>query len=218
MSFSISDIWIDTKAELAANAGRYALPAAAFVFLPQMAVSLLIPPITSLTEPIPPMTVAAMMGSNIVAVMGHLALVVLALSGVTEKQALTRAAQLFPLGVVIAIGSQIAIGIGMVALILPGLLLWSRLMLILPVYVAEGGGVGDVFRRSWELTAGIWPRLLVALIVMTLAMVIFSALGGAIGQAAGMPVVTGLTAGIAAAVYAMVVMIFAALTYLRRVR
>ncbi|MGB3723183.1 MAG: hypothetical protein WA979_10250 [Pacificimonas sp.] len=216
MSISIGDIWIETKAELAANLRRYALPAAAFVFLPQLAVSLLVPPIENLTEPIPPMTVAAMLLSNIIAVMGALALTILALSGVNDAQAIRRAGQLFPLGVVISIAAQIAIGLGMIALILPGLFLWARLMLVIPAYVAEGVGVADAFRRSWALTAGIWAKLLAALIVMTLAMVIFSALGGGVGQAAGLPLITGITAGFAAAAYAVVIAIFAAFVYQRQ--
>jgi Membrane domain of glycerophosphoryl diester phosphodiesterase/Uncharacterised protein family (UPF0259) len=48
----------------------------------------------------------------------------------------------------------VAVGIGFILLIVPGLFLLTRWLLIAPVIVLEGRSAGESFSRSWELVRG----------------------------------------------------------------
>lgn len=84
-----------------------------------------------------------------------------------------------PALIVAGILAGLAIGFGLVLLIIPGLFLLSRWFLIAPTIVLENRSAGESFGRSWELTRGhVLPAL--GLVVLTLLIAI---VGGGIASA-----------------------------------
>jgi|SRR5919108_29347 hypothetical protein len=81
-------------------------------------------------------------------------------------------------GLIAAIG----IGIGLVLLIVPGLVLLTYWLLIVPVIMLEGAGVGDAFRRSMELVRGhglnVFGVILLTFLVLLLVYFLVSILAG----------------------------------------
>ena len=69
--------------------------------------------------------------------------------------------------------STIAIGIGFLFLLVPGIYLMTRLFLAVPILLAEEGGVGAAIKQSWEETDGrvlqILPVIAVIYVPMLLA-------------------------------------------------
>jgi hypothetical protein len=69
----------------------------------------------------------------------------------------------------------IAVGIGLILFIIPGLFLLTHWFLIAPVIVLEGRSAGESFGRSWELVRGhAWQAL--GLILLTFVLVILAAI------------------------------------------
>jgi Co/Zn/Cd efflux system component len=69
----------------------------------------------------------------------------------------------------------IAIGIGFILFIVPGLFLLTHWFLISPVIVLEGKSAGESFGRSWELVRGqAWQAF--GLILLTIVLVILAAI------------------------------------------
>ena len=69
----------------------------------------------------------------------------------------------------------IAVGIGLLLFIVPGLFLLTHWFLIAPVIVLEGRSAGESFGRSWELVRGnAWPAF--GLIVLTFVIVILASI------------------------------------------
>jgi hypothetical protein len=66
------------------------------------------------------------------------------------------------------------IALGFLLLILPGVYLTVRCYFVAQAVVADERHFGDAFRRSWEVTAGQWWRVLGILIVIGLILVPFS--------------------------------------------
>jgi hypothetical protein len=84
-----------------------------------------------------------------------------------------------PALIVAGILAGLAIALGLVLLIIPGLFLLSRWFLITPAIVLENRSAGESFSRSWELTRGhVLPAL--GLVVLTLLIAI---VGGGIANA-----------------------------------
>lgn len=108
-------------------------------------------------------------------------------SGVSVGEALTFGLMLFPTMLVAQILSVIAIGIGVILLIIPGLYLVGRLALVAPA-IADRAIYNpiDAIRTSWELTrnngwAVFFFLLLVALVIFIVALII----GGVLSVVAG---------------------------------
>jgi Co/Zn/Cd efflux system component len=71
--------------------------------------------------------------------------------------------------------ASIAIGIGLLLFIVPGLFLLTHWFLIAPVIVLEGKSAGESFGRSWELVRGqAWQAF--GLILSTIVLVILAAI------------------------------------------
>jgi hypothetical protein len=83
----------------------------------------------------------------------------------------------------------IAIGIGFVLLIVPGLILLTIWAVVSPVIVVEGAGPIEAFGRSHELVRGDgWPvfgAIVIAFLIVLVASFVSAAIGDAIGDDAG---------------------------------
>lgn len=144
----------------------------------------------------------------------------------TLGESLTAAMRSFWVLLALGILSGIAIGLGLVLLIVPGIILSLLWFVIGPVAVAERAGVGKAFERSRDLTRNHrWWLLLLAVIFLIasgfisfiLNMIVLAAVGGAAfaaGPAAGglgdMGVVGYLALAVTSAIEALMSMIGAA--------
>ena len=75
------------------------------------------------------------------------------------------------LGTIVVAGLLLglAIGIGLVLFIVPGLILMTIWIAVIPAIVLEGRGIGESFGRSWELVQGrFWYVLLTVVLTILL--------------------------------------------------
>ncbi|MBV7257764.1 glycerophosphoryl diester phosphodiesterase membrane domain-containing protein [Pacificimonas sp. WHA3] len=224
MDFNLNRLWAAVQTDLRLRLGDYLLPAAAFYFLPSLAVSLLVnvPPDAELLD-----NPAIRWGglTNIVAVMGTLAITIKSLSPeVPTGMAIRRAGKLFPAAFILALLSGIATIIGIFALIVPGLIIAARLWLVIPVLIEERGRTIDIMKRSWAMTdghtlkiLGLFAMLMIVVLLAGMPVVALSALDGILGL--GDPKIgdAGLLEAIAAGVVAsgtgILAAVFAAKAY-----
>ena len=185
MSFSISKVWQATTANVARNLSRYALPAAAFTFLPQLAAAFLAPAPETVQDfsrydiALPLFIVSA------IGLYGQIAILLLALNPErSDGNALrsTPALYLPALGIMVLTGA--ATFAGMLALVIPGLFLAARFAIALPAFVGAGGGVVENIGRSWDLTRGpqVWLPTMAALAILALFLLIGSSVGVMVGS------------------------------------
>ena len=84
---------------------------------------------------------------------------------------------------------SIVVGIGFVALIIPGIWLWGRLMFWPPALFVDGQNALDALGTSWRLTRGNWWRgtviVTVALIIALVLALVFSFAGGVVAGVVG---------------------------------
>lgn len=89
--------------------------------------------------------------------------------------------------------AAIAIAIGFVALIVPGLILLTIWAVISPAIVVENEGVIGAFGRSRELVRGngwsVFGAIVIAFLIVLITSFVFSGIGAAIGDDAGATVV-----------------------------
>lgn len=91
--------------------------------------------------------------------------------------------------------AQVAIFVGLVAFVLPGVLLAIGFYLVRPVVAVEGSGVLPALRRSWRLAAG--NRIRVLLVLLTLVLLgQFATLPGAMLGSGGTGGVVGSVLGV----------------------
>jgi hypothetical protein len=76
----------------------------------------------------------------------------------------------------------IAVGLGFVLLIIPGVLMWLAWCVAVPVYVVEQPGVFASFERSAELTRGNRLRIFALGCVFVVAAIIVEIVGGIVGS------------------------------------
>ena len=81
----------------------------------------------------------------------------------------------------------IAVAIGFILLIVPGLILLTIWAVTAPVIVVERAGVFAAFGRSWELVKGngwgVFAVILIAFLITVAIQVVLGVLGAAIGDA-----------------------------------
>jgi hypothetical protein len=98
----------------------------------------------------------------------------------------------------IGILSGIAIGIGFLLLVVPGLILLTIWAVIAPVIVVEHSGVMDAFGRSREIVRGngwqVFGVIFTAFIITAIAAAIFGAIGFAISDSVGMRILVNVAA------------------------
>lgn len=95
--------------------------------------------------------------------------------------------------IVFGILSGIAIGIGFILLIIPGLFLMTIWSVGSPSIVAEGRGPLEAFGRSWELVKGqawtVFGVLVCVFLIMVAALIVAGLIGAAIGGIVGAAIV-----------------------------
>ncbi len=110
----------------------------------------------------------------------------------------------------------IAIGIGMILLLVPGLFLATIWAVIAPVIVVEGSGVGGAFGRSRELVRGNgWPVfgvIVVAFVIVLVGGVVFGAIAAGIADG---PLVRIVFSALASTITAPVSALVASVLYFR---
>jgi hypothetical protein len=98
----------------------------------------------------------------------------------------------------IGIMMGLAIGVGFILLIVPGVMLAIAWCVAIPVYVVERPDIMDVFGRSAELTRGnrwrIFGLVVIWVVAMLIVEMVFAAVGGlsSLATAGGFPLLTRL--------------------------
>ncbi len=185
---SVAALWRDTVAVVARNGALITIVTAAFLFLPQIIVDRLQPLLGA--GPQRP-SLVLLLGFVLAALVGQgaIGLIVLDdLSGAsrTLREALGRALERLPRLFAANLAAGIAIGAGLLALVVPGLWLLGRLAAVTPVIMAEDRDLVGSLERSWELSEGRgWPAAvwMALLFVLLLSLLFTAALVGAALQA-----------------------------------
>jgi len=79
---------------------------------------------------------------------------------VSAGESMTRGLARFLPAVAVAVLSAVAVGIGTIILVIPGLIAWAALSVAMPVCVVERGGPVGSLSRSAELTRGYWWHII----------------------------------------------------------
>jgi hypothetical protein len=193
-AFSFSQVWDDAFAMLRANAGLLTAIAGVFLFLPALVVALYVPPPETAESPAEWIEQFRLYNeanwpwllvSGLVNMIGVIAIYLLLLAAprMTVGGAVVAALTIVPFYFLMTLGLNIAVGIGFVLLIVPGVYLLGRLVLTSPVLVAElPRSPGGAFRRAWELSKGrAWQIALMVLLVYIVAGLASFAVGTGIG-------------------------------------
>jgi hypothetical protein len=136
--------------------------------------------------------------------------------------------RLLPL-LVAYVAMSIGIGLGLVAILIPGIFLAIKWSMTFPAIVAERAGPFQAMGRSWDLTRGHWWRTFGALVVVllisfVLAFAIFVAIGAAvatsdsISELAFAVLITAVTIIVLAVLYPLAAAIVTVVYYDLRVR
>jgi hypothetical protein len=201
MRFSYDRVWADVVAMVRANAALLATIAGVFIFLPSFAMWLFSP------MPQPPSGGDGSEGMRLIvdyytrnwpgillvgaiSTFGQAAILSLLLdrNRPTVGEALSTAGRLFPAYFLLNMLTSLAISIGFVMLLVPGLYLLGRLAVAGPVMIGERvGNPVDALRRGWSYTASFGWRI--AGLVLLIALVGWIALSAATSV---LGVVTGL--------------------------
>ena len=233
MKFSYSAVWNDTVALLRAHGALIAALAGVFIFLPALLIAQFVPqnetPAATVVE-----AVAAgreyllanwhwLLLQTLLNIVGTIAILTLvfARSGTSVGQAIAHGFTLLPFFFLASILANIAIGIGLVLLIVPGLYLIGRLAPLGPVIVAEQEkNPIAAIRRTFEVTKGNGWRVLglvflVALAAAILALVVNMLLGILFtliaGQELGALLARIVEAATGAALATLLVLLYAAI-------
>ncbi|MBW7944919.1 MAG: glycerophosphoryl diester phosphodiesterase membrane domain-containing protein [Sphingomonadaceae bacterium] len=198
MALAIGKVWTDTVADVQRRFGEFALPAAAFVFMPSLLIARFADG-KALGEQNAQLAQAV---GGLVGVIGQAAIVLLVLfPRIDAGTAIRRAVSLTPrivlasLAVLVAFipvaviytagGAQASVLMSVLLLLLTAVAVYValRLSLLAAIIAAENARAADALRRSWLLTAGNVGRILAVFAAFVLIFVILSALVGAIGLA-----------------------------------
>lgn len=178
MKFSYNAVWDDTVAMLKANGGLLAALAGVFLFLPSLLLGHLAPQPQGSEA-----SLASMLGYirenlhwalavRLVNIVGTIAMLILlfARGGVTVGGSIAGSFHFFVAYLVASFLSSLMIGVGLVALLLPGLYLFARLSPLGPVVVVEKRrNPIDAVKRAFELTRGNGWSVLGLLVAVVIA-------------------------------------------------
>jgi len=192
---SVAALWRESVAVAQRNADLLAIVASALFFLPQLA-GVELGPLVGATdsEPSVPLLVLSMLAGLV----GQGAVTLIALDDLgggrrTLAQALAEAVRRLPQLLGASLAAGIAIGLGLLALILPGLWLLGRLGAVGAGVMAERQGLAASLERSWELTRErAWPPAVYLLLLLVLVLAALFT-GGLVAAALG--AVATLTVG-----------------------
>lgn len=208
-AFSFNQVWDDAVAMLRANAGLLAAIGGAFIFLPDLLLAHFVPPpgdATTAAEFMAQMQLYFetnfiwLLLSTLINAVGAIAIYLLLLRTprLTVGAAVLAALPILPFYFLMTIGFNLAIGLGLLLFIVPGVYLLGRLVLASPALVIESPrGPGTAFARAWQLSRGRgWQiALMVVLVYIVAGLVTFAvqaALGSVILLALGREGVGGL--------------------------
>ncbi|MGB7406088.1 MAG: hypothetical protein WA906_10385 [Pacificimonas sp.] len=217
-TFSLSTAWMQTQAFVGANAKRLVLPAAAFLFLPNVIALYFFPQAEELADLARPEILLPGIATSIVAVVGQIAIMVLALNPArSEAGALRTGFSYFVPAVLTTILTGLAVGIGAIFFILPGLFLAARLLLGLPIIALGETSPMTALSESYRLTGnGAWLRLLAGIMLIVLAAIFLTGVAQLVGgliDATPPSLPTALTVAATSAVVATYTAVFAATSY-----
>lgn len=198
MALAIGKAWTDTVADVQRRFGEFALPAAAFVFMP----SLLIARFADDNALGAQNAQLAQAVGGLIGVIGQAAIVLLVLfPGIDAGSAIRRAIGLtprivaaslaivvifMPVGVLYLAGTQQpSVAASTLLLLLMGVAVYFalRLSLLAAIIAGEDARAVEALRRSWAMTAGNVGRIFAIFAVFVLIFAILSVLVGAIGLA-----------------------------------
>lgn len=193
-AFSFTRVWEDTVAMLRTNAGLLTAIAGVFLFLPALLIARYLPPPQSAVSPAEWVEQFRiynetywpwLLMSGLVNMIGVISIYLLMLASprMTVGAAVVAALAILPFYFVMTLGLNIAVGVGFLLLIVPGIYLLGRLVLTSPVLVAEAPrSPGRAFRRAWELSKGrAWQISLIVLLVYIAAGLVSFAVGRGLG-------------------------------------
>lgn len=192
---SFSRVWDDTLSMLRANAGLLAAIGGAFLFLPDLLLSRFAPAPGDATTPAEFMeqmqayfqaNVGWLLLSAVVNAIGAIAIYLLLLRTprLTVGAAVAAALPILPFYFLMTIGFNLAVGLGFLLFILPGIYLLGRLVLASPVLVTEmPRSPGGALARAWSLSRGRgWQIALMVLLVYIVAGLVTFAIQAALGS------------------------------------
>ncbi len=183
MKFSYNAVWDDTVAMLKANGGLLAALAGVFLFLPSLLFGYIAPQPQGSEASLASLfgyfreNVHWALAVRLVNIVGTLAMLILlfARGGVTVGGSIAGSFHFFLAYLVASFLSSLIIGLGFVALILPGLYLFARLAPLGPIVVAESRrNPIDAIKRSFAVTKGNGWAVLGLLVAVVVAVYIVS--------------------------------------------
>lgn len=233
MTFSYDRVWHDAIALGRANISLLLAVLGMFVFLPSLALFLLLPvpeAAASGTNPLQPVVdwyranLLWLVLANAFAAFGRAAILVLLFdrSRPTVGVALGTAGSLFPAFFAIEVLSNFALGAGFVAFVIPGLYLLGRLSVVGPLLVdRQMTNPLRAFADSWRATDGVGWRiaglvLLVAVVswvALTAAVSTVKVVGGLLLPTAGKAIVGAASDAASTTVLAAIFVLLAAAIY-----
>ena len=199
---SFAPVWAETLGLIRRHGDLMWPLAAAFIFLPQLLVAVLMPaPVEGQTPDFASSLLILSVGAAGFAatLLGQISIASLAVNdgtaGLTLRQVLRRALALILPVFAVVLMQGIAIFIGFLLLLIPGFWILARLSVALPVVAVGPHDPLEALKESWRLTDGHALRILGCLAILTLGFLMLYlgivALGVAVGAistiAAGAP-------------------------------
>ncbi|EMD83649.1 hypothetical protein [Pacificimonas flava] len=154
---SLNQLWKDVQALVAARGSDLLLPAAAFIFLPNLAQGLFVAQPANPAQPDPEYSLTAIV-VGLIGLAATLSIIAMVFDRRMETGAALRLAfARYGRALAAAIITGLIVFVGLLALIVPGLYLLSRLWLVMPaVTIGDGDGEGLLgpLKASWRATQG----------------------------------------------------------------
>jgi hypothetical protein len=192
---SISQAWDETRVVLARDGKLIGAVALAMLVFPGLVLNAIVPAAPRGEMPAPGAWIIVGLIALVISFIGQLSIVRLAMGPqITVGQAIVHGARrtlpfvaafliwAVPFALLVSLLYETArtnvpnisaiAALGMIAVCIVGLFFAIRLLLLGPVASAEPLGPLDIFRRSWELTAGNWWRLFGFLLVFFIGAVV----------------------------------------------
>ena len=186
MAISVDRLWKDVQANIRARGSDYLLPAAAFLFLPPFALTLLAPDLVVLGElesiwDVPAEYALTSIVVGFIGLLATIAIIAMSLDPRLSQAAALRLAgrKLLP-AILLNLIVSAAVLLGLLALIIPGFIALARLWAALPVLVTEDAGDLEAVKRSWALSDGSTLRILFVLLMVGLGLAFVGFAAGAV--------------------------------------
>ncbi len=197
---SFGRLWPETVAAVRRHTDLLWPLAAAFLFFPQLLVARHVndrTPQEMFTGAALPGDLLAVSGLVLMSVVGQLVMARLiardGTDGETLGALLRNALFLLPAGVAVTLIQGLGTGIGLFLFVIPGLWLYCRLLLVLPLVATDHGDPIEAVKASWALTSGRALKLFGMVATLLLGFLLLALGINGIGAAVG--VISTLAAG-----------------------